>query len=153
LAFSNCQRLDTPFATTVHSTPRVTALASAAISGGLWSVDFSPYERTNRKATGDKHALPIANPYSLLDFELPVPTASGQDLLVVVKAVSVNLCGCQNRVNAEPEVGHIKSRDSKPRRGRGDRARRNAIQAGRRCTRVRSCIPGGFFLVRVLSSF
>ena len=42
------------------------------------------------KAVGFTHYLPINNPDSLLDIEVPTPTPSGRDLLVRVHAVSVN---------------------------------------------------------------
>ncbi|MBA3032313.1 MAG: zinc-binding alcohol dehydrogenase family protein [Gammaproteobacteria bacterium] len=42
------------------------------------------------KAVALTHYLPIDNPQAFLDVELPKPTAAGRDLLVAVKAVSVN---------------------------------------------------------------
>jgi zinc-binding alcohol dehydrogenase family protein len=42
------------------------------------------------KAVALTHYLPIENPNALLDVELPVPTALGRDLLVEIKAVSIN---------------------------------------------------------------
>jgi NADPH2:quinone reductase len=42
------------------------------------------------KAVGLTRYLPIDDPQSLVDLELPKPTASGHDLLVRVEAVSVN---------------------------------------------------------------
>ncbi|MEQ9690413.1 MAG: zinc-binding alcohol dehydrogenase family protein [Bauldia litoralis] len=42
------------------------------------------------KAVALTHHLPITDPKALLDVELPKPSASGRDLLVSVKAVSVN---------------------------------------------------------------
>jgi len=42
------------------------------------------------RAVGLYKYLPIDNPESLLDVEIPVPEAAGRDLLVRVKAVSVN---------------------------------------------------------------
>lgn len=42
------------------------------------------------KAVALTHYLPIEDPRSFLDVDLPKPTASGRDLLVAVKAVSVN---------------------------------------------------------------
>jgi len=42
------------------------------------------------KAVALKHYLPVENPNAFLDVELPEPTALGRDLLVAVKAVSVN---------------------------------------------------------------
>ena len=42
------------------------------------------------KAVGLTRYLPIEDPHSLIDLELPKPTAAGHDLLVRVEAVSVN---------------------------------------------------------------
>ncbi|MDP2232664.1 MAG: alcohol dehydrogenase catalytic domain-containing protein, partial [Actinomycetota bacterium] len=42
------------------------------------------------KAVALTHYLPIDNPQAFLDVDLPKPTAAGRDLLVAVKAVSVN---------------------------------------------------------------
>ena len=42
------------------------------------------------KAVGLYRYLPIDNPESLLDLEVDTPVAAGRDLLVEVKAVSVN---------------------------------------------------------------
>src|SRR5258707_2596786 len=42
------------------------------------------------RAVGLYKYLPIGNPESLLDVEVPKPAARGRDLLVQVKAVSVN---------------------------------------------------------------
>lgn len=41
------------------------------------------------KAIGYQHCLPVEDPQSLIDFELPMPVAVGRDLLVRVMAVSV----------------------------------------------------------------
>lgn len=42
------------------------------------------------KAVALTHYLPVENPNAFLDVELPKPVASGHDLLVSIKAVSVN---------------------------------------------------------------
>src|SRR5947207_4985027 len=42
------------------------------------------------KAVALTRYLPIEHPESLLDVELPAPVAAGHDLLVAVKAISVN---------------------------------------------------------------
>lgn len=42
------------------------------------------------KAVALKEYLPIDNPNSFLDVDLPKPTASGHDILVAVKAVAIN---------------------------------------------------------------
>lgn len=55
------------------------------------------------KAVGYKTPLPIADPNSLLDIELPNPEATGHDLLVEVKAVSVNPVDVKVRASVKPE--------------------------------------------------
>jgi zinc-binding alcohol dehydrogenase family protein len=42
------------------------------------------------KAVALTHYLPVENPDAFLDVDLPKPTATGRDILVAVKAVSVN---------------------------------------------------------------
>lgn len=42
------------------------------------------------KAVALTHYLPVNDPNAFLDVELPTPTALGRDLLVSVKAVSIN---------------------------------------------------------------
>lgn len=42
------------------------------------------------KAVALTHYLPVENPNAFLDIELPKPSAAGRDLLVAVKAVSIN---------------------------------------------------------------
>ncbi|GAY72494.1 zinc-binding alcohol dehydrogenase family protein [Lentilactobacillus kosonis] len=53
------------------------------------------------KAIGYDRHLPIDDPQSLFDFELPTPTASGHDLLVKIDAVSVNPVDIAVRTNSE----------------------------------------------------
>jgi zinc-binding alcohol dehydrogenase family protein len=50
------------------------------------------------KAVVRSQPLPIADPKSLVDAELPKPTASGRDLLVRVEAVSVNPVDTKRRM-------------------------------------------------------
>ncbi|MGJ8680651.1 zinc-binding alcohol dehydrogenase family protein, partial [Paraglaciecola sp.] len=59
-------------------------------------------------AIGYKQSLPINNPLSLVDIELPQPKASGHDLLVRVKSVAVNPVDYKIRQNFEPEEGQYK---------------------------------------------
>lgn len=54
------------------------------------------------KAVGYKRPLPISDPDSLLDIDLPVPVPSGHDLLVSVKAVSVNPVDVKERAGRKP---------------------------------------------------
>ncbi len=61
------------------------------------------------KAVALTRYLPIDDPQSLLDVELPVPTASGHDVLVRVEAISVNPVDTKIRspkpqVEAQPKV-------------------------------------------------
>jgi len=60
------------------------------------------------KAIGYSQSLSIGEPLSLIDIELPQPTASGFDLLVRVKSIAVNPVDCKIRQNVEPESGQHK---------------------------------------------
>ncbi|BEP45014.1 zinc-binding alcohol dehydrogenase family protein [Variovorax sp. V15] len=60
------------------------------------------------KAIGYYQSLPIENPESLQDIELPAPVPVARDLLVRVKAVSVNPVDTKVRKNAAPEAGQAK---------------------------------------------
>ncbi|MDR6523801.1 zinc-binding alcohol dehydrogenase family protein [Variovorax paradoxus] len=60
------------------------------------------------KAIGYYQPLPIDNPESLQDIELPTPVPGAPDLLVRVKAVSVNPVDTKVRKNAAPEAGQAK---------------------------------------------
>lgn len=57
------------------------------------------------KAVGYRTPSPIDAPDSLLDITLPDPTATGRDLLVEVKAVSVNPVDTKVRASAQPAAG------------------------------------------------
>lgn len=61
------------------------------------------------KAIGLTRYLPIEDPQSLVDVELPTPAPSGRDLLVKVEAVSVNpvdtkVRAPKDKVEASPRV-------------------------------------------------
>ena len=61
------------------------------------------------KAVGLTQYLPIDNENSLLDVEIPKPTAKGKDLLVQVKAISVNpvdtkVRAPKDQVESEPRI-------------------------------------------------
>lgn len=60
------------------------------------------------KAVGYHKSLPISDPDSLFDCELPDPKPEGCDLLVQVKAVSVNPVDAKERKRAEPKPGKTK---------------------------------------------
>ncbi len=55
------------------------------------------------KAVGYKKSLPIEDPESLLDIEIPTPKPDRSDLLVEVKAISVNPVDTKVRTRAQPE--------------------------------------------------
>lgn len=55
------------------------------------------------KAVGYKKSLPIIDPDSLIDIELPQPIATGRDLLVKVKAIAVNPVDYKIRQRMAPE--------------------------------------------------
>ncbi len=57
------------------------------------------------KAVAYQHSYPIEHSESLLDVELPEPTAAGRDLLVEVRAVSVNPVDAKMRMRAQPAAG------------------------------------------------
>lgn len=60
------------------------------------------------KAVAYYHSLPISDPLSLQDIELDPPVAGPRDLLVEVKAISVNPVDTKVRANAQPEGGAAK---------------------------------------------
>ncbi|MFC3685714.1 zinc-binding alcohol dehydrogenase family protein [Hydrogenophaga luteola] len=57
------------------------------------------------KAIAFQHPLPIDDPASLLDVELPSPQVGGRDLLVDVHAVSVNPVDVKVRASRQPQPG------------------------------------------------
>jgi zinc-binding alcohol dehydrogenase family protein len=57
------------------------------------------------KAVGYCQSLPIDNPESLVDLDLPKPAPTGRDLLVEIKAVSVNPVDSKQRKRAQPQPG------------------------------------------------
>jgi len=57
------------------------------------------------KAIGYKNTLPIENELSLQDIELDTPSASGKDILVEVKAISVNPVDYKIRKSRKPQEG------------------------------------------------
>ena len=60
------------------------------------------------RAVGYKNSLPIDQGESLLDLEIARPEAKGRDLLVQVKAVSVNPVDTKVRKRADPKGGEPK---------------------------------------------
>ncbi|MGN6528289.1 MAG: zinc-binding alcohol dehydrogenase family protein [Burkholderiaceae bacterium] len=60
------------------------------------------------KAVGYHHNLPIDDPRALEDLELPAPQPGPRDLLVRVKAVSVNPVDTKVRRNTAPPAGQAK---------------------------------------------
>ena len=57
------------------------------------------------RAVGYKHSLPIDNKDALLDLEVEKPSPAGRDLLVEVKAISVNPVDTKVRKRADPKGG------------------------------------------------
>jgi zinc-binding alcohol dehydrogenase family protein len=60
------------------------------------------------KAVGYKQSLPIDHPHALLDVELPEPSPQGHDLLVEVRAISVNPVDTKIRRGVAPADGETK---------------------------------------------
>lgn len=60
------------------------------------------------KAVGYAKSLPITEPDSLSDIELPQPVASGRDLLVKVRAIAVNPVDYKIRRKVSPASGEYK---------------------------------------------
>jgi len=60
------------------------------------------------KAVGYRHSLPIADEQSLLDLDLPDPVAGPRDLVVRVKAISVNPVDIKVRSGVAPPEGQAK---------------------------------------------
>jgi len=60
------------------------------------------------KAIAYRQSLPIDHADALLDIELPVPQATGRDLLVAVRAISVNPVDTKIRRNVAPAEGQAK---------------------------------------------
>lgn len=60
------------------------------------------------RAVGYRSSLPISDPQSLVDIDLPRPAPFGRDLLVEVRAVSVNPVDTKVRRNVAPENGEWK---------------------------------------------
>lgn len=60
------------------------------------------------RAVGYRENLPIAAEAALVDVELPKPVPTGRDLLVEVRAVSVNPVDVKVRASAPPEPGAVK---------------------------------------------
>jgi len=60
------------------------------------------------KAVGYRRSLPITEADSLIDIELPDPKPIGRDLLVQVKAVSVNPVDTKVRMRQAPQAGETK---------------------------------------------
>lgn len=56
------------------------------------------------RAIGYRTPLPIADDQSLVDIDLPRPTPSGRDLLVEIKAISVNPVDTKVRASGRPEA-------------------------------------------------
>ena len=60
------------------------------------------------KAIGYHHNLPVDQPNALEDLQLPAPQPGPRDLLVRVKAISVNPVDTKVRKNTAPPAGEAK---------------------------------------------
>ena len=60
------------------------------------------------KAVGYLHSHPIRQPEALMDIHLPIPLATGNDLLVKVKAISVNPVDAKIRASLSTKDGEYK---------------------------------------------
>jgi len=60
------------------------------------------------KAVGYRKSLPVTDKECLLDPDIPAPVPGPRDLLVEVRAVSVNPVDTKVRKRAEPRVGEMK---------------------------------------------
>lgn len=60
------------------------------------------------RAIGYQTSLPVTDPASLQDIDLPRPTPTGHDILVAVHAISVNPVDTKIRMRAQPEPGAYK---------------------------------------------
>ncbi|HEY9396823.1 MAG TPA: zinc-binding alcohol dehydrogenase family protein [Burkholderiales bacterium] len=60
------------------------------------------------KAVGYRKSLPVEHEHALIDLDIPAPEPQGRDLLVEVKAVSVNPVDTKVRRNTEPPAGEYK---------------------------------------------
>lgn len=60
------------------------------------------------RAVAYQNSLAIDQPQSLIDIDLPEPVAQGHDLLVEVKAISVNPVDTKIRRKVQPEAGQYK---------------------------------------------
>lgn len=60
------------------------------------------------KAIGYTQSLPISEPLSLVDIELPQPIATGRDLLVKINSIAVNPVDCKIRQNVSPTSDEYK---------------------------------------------
>lgn len=60
------------------------------------------------KAVAYRTCLPSTDPQALIDVDLPEPVAAGRDLLVRIKAVSVNPVDTKVRRNVAPPAGELR---------------------------------------------
>ena len=60
------------------------------------------------KAIGYTQSLPISEPLSVVDIELPQPIATGRDLLVKINSIAVNPVDCKIRQNVSPTSDEYK---------------------------------------------
>jgi zinc-binding alcohol dehydrogenase family protein len=74
----------------------------ASAAGQIAAPEEAPKDGRSMRAVAYLKPLPIADEQSLIDVELERPKPSGRDLLVAVKAVSVNPVDVKRRVRDDP---------------------------------------------------
>jgi zinc-binding alcohol dehydrogenase family protein len=76
--------------------------------GGAGVSTLRILEGKHMKAVGYRHSHAIDHPDALLDVELPEPSPTGHDILVEVRAISVNPVDTKIRRGVAPPEGEIK---------------------------------------------
>ena len=85
------------------------------------------------RAVGYQNSLPIDDPAALVDIELPKPEPAGRDLLVEVRAISVNPVDTKVRRRAAPKPAAGRcSAGTPPERSSPSAREATSVQAGRR---------------------
>jgi zinc-binding alcohol dehydrogenase family protein len=69
---------------------------------------FLSRKEKRMKAVAYRQSLPASHPEALIDIELPEPQATGRDLLVEVRAISVNPVDTKIRRNVAPAEGEAR---------------------------------------------
>ena len=84
-------------------------LTETVISQPSWALVLETREEACvLKAVGYRENLPITAEDALIDVEIPMPTPKSRELLVSVKAVSVNPVDVKVRMGVSPKAGDVK---------------------------------------------